>query len=70
NLAAGLPVRKLEGVVYSEDLAAAFDKASTLSTTSLRAEVDKIFTAMHTDGTLSALSIKWLDGQDLTQAPK
>ncbi len=70
NLAAGLPVRKLEGVVYSEDLAAAFDKASTLDTTSLRAEVDKIFTAMHADGSLSALSIKWLDGQDLTQAPK
>ena len=70
NLAAGLPVRKLEGVVYSEDLAAAFDKASTLDTTSLRAKVDEIFTAMHADGTLSALSIKWLDGQDLTQAPK
>jgi len=70
NLAAGLPVRKLDGVVYSEDLAAAFDKASTLDTTSLRAKVDEIFTTMHKDGTLSALSIKWLDGQDLTQAPK
>lgn len=70
NLAAGLPVRKIEGAVYSEDLAAAFDKASTLDTTSLRAKVDEIFTAMHADGTLSALSIKWLDGQDLTQAPK
>jgi polar amino acid transport system substrate-binding protein len=70
NLAAGLPVRKIEGVVYSEDLAAAFDKASTLDTTSLRAKVDETFTALHKDGTLSALSIKWLDGQDLTQAPK
>jgi len=70
NLAAGLPVRKLEGVVYSEDLAAAYDKASTLDTTSLRAKVDEIFTALHKDGTLSALSVKWLDGQDLTQAPK
>lgn len=70
NLAAGLPVRKLEGVIYSEDLAAAFDKASTLDTTSLRAKVDEIFTTMHKDGTLSALSIKWLDGLDLTQAPK
>jgi polar amino acid transport system substrate-binding protein len=70
NLAAGLPVRKIDGVVYSEDLAAAFDKASTLDTASLRAKVDEIFTAMHADGTLSALSIKWLDGQDLTQAPK
>jgi polar amino acid transport system substrate-binding protein len=70
NLAAGLPVKKLDQVVYSEDLAAAFDKASTLDTTSLRAKVDEIFTAMHADGTLSALSIQWLDGLDLTQAPK
>jgi polar amino acid transport system substrate-binding protein len=70
NLAAGLPVKKLDIVVYSEDLAAAFDKASTLPTTTLRAKVDEIFTTMHKDGTLSALSIKWLDGLDLTQAPK
>jgi len=70
NLAAGLPVRKLDGVVYSEDLAAAFDKTSTLDTASLRAKVDEIFAAMHKDGKLSALSIQWLDGQDLTQAPK
>ncbi len=69
NIAAGLPVRQLGSPVYSEDLAAAFDKASTLSTESLRAEVDKIITAMHADGTLSALSIQWF-GEDLTQSPK
>ncbi len=70
NLAAGLPVRKLDGVVYSEDLAAAFDKASKLDTASLVAKVNEIFTTMHKDGSLSALSIKWLDGLDLTTAPK
>lgn len=68
NIAAGFPVVKLDGAVYSEDLAAAFDKSATLSTDSLRAEVDKLFTAMHGDGRLSALSNQWF-GSDLTQAP-
>ncbi len=69
NIAAGMPVKKLGGAVYSEDLAAAFDKSASLSTDSLRAEIDKIFTAMHADGRLSALSLKWF-GEDLTQSPK
>ncbi len=68
NIAAGMPVMKLGNPVYSEDLAAAFDKASTLNTDSLRAAVDKLFSAMHADGRLSALSTKWF-GADLTQAP-
>ncbi len=68
NIAAGFPVVQLGSPVYSEDLAAAFDKSSTLPTDTLRAEIDKIFTAMHNDGRLSAISIKWLGG-DLTQAP-
>jgi len=68
NIAAGFPVAQLGAPVYSEDLAAAFDKSSTLPTDSLRAEVDKIFTAMHADGRLADLSNKWL-GEDLTQAP-
>ena len=68
NIAAGLPVVQLGSAVYSEDLAASFDKGSTLSTASLLAEVNKIFAAMHADGTLSALSLKWFD-LDLTQAP-
>jgi ABC-type amino acid transport substrate-binding protein len=59
---------KLGGPVFSEDLAAAFDKASTLPTDTLRAEVDKLFTAMHTDGRLSELSNQWFE-MDLTQAP-
>jgi polar amino acid transport system substrate-binding protein len=69
NIAAGMPVVKVDGPVYSEDLAAAFDKGSSLPTASLRAEIDKIFTQMHSDGSLSALSTKWFK-VDLTQAPK
>lgn len=69
NIAAGFPVEKLGSPVYSEDLAAAFDKTSSLPTDSLRAEVDKLFTAMHSDGRLSDISTKWFDA-DLTQAPK
>lgn len=68
NIAAGFPVVKLGSPVYSEDLAAAYDKKSTLPTDSLRAEVDKLFTAMHSDGRLSKISKQWF-GSDLTQAP-
>ncbi len=69
NIAAGIPVRQLGSPVYSEDLAAAFDKSSSLPTASLIEEVNKLFTAMHSDGRLSELSNKWF-GEDLTQAPK
>lgn len=68
NIAAGMPVVKLDGAVYSEDLAAAFDKSSTLDTTSLRAKVDEIISGMHSDGTLSELSNQWF-GMDITAAP-
>jgi polar amino acid transport system substrate-binding protein len=68
NIAAGFPVVKVGSPVYSEDLAAAFDKNSSLSTDSLRAEVDALFTAMHEDGRLSELSNQWF-GSDLTQDP-
>ena len=68
NIAAGFPVVKVGSPVYSEDLAAAFDKKSKLPTDTLRAEVDKLFNAMHSDGRLKDLSSKWFD-VDLTQAP-
>jgi ABC-type amino acid transport substrate-binding protein len=68
NIAAGMPVVKLGSPVYSEDLAAAFDKSSSLPTDTLRAEVDRIFTEMHSNGKLSELSNQWF-GMDLTQAP-
>ena len=68
NIAAGMPVAKLDGAVYSEDLAAAFDKSSTLDSTSLRAKVDEIITGLHSDGSLSDLSNKCFD-MDITTAP-
>ena len=68
NIAAGLPVKQLGSPVFSEDLAAAFDKSSSLPTDSLRTEVDKTITAMHNDGTLTSLSMKWFN-EDLTIAP-
>lgn len=68
NIAAGFPVVQLGSAVYSEDLAASFDKSSSLPTDSLREEVSNIFTAMHNDGRLSDLSLKWL-GEDLTKVP-
>jgi polar amino acid transport system substrate-binding protein len=68
NIAAGLPVKQLGTPVYSEDLATSVDKSSTLSSDSLLAEVDKIVTKMHEDGTLSKLSTQWFEA-DLTVAP-
>jgi len=67
NLAEGFPIVKLGDPVFQEKLAAAFDKASTLPTDSLRAEVDKLFKKMHSDGTLSELSKKWF--KDATGEP-
>lgn len=66
NIAAGLPVMQLGEPVFTEVLAAAFDRSAKLSSESLRAEVDKLFNAMHADGRLSALSNKWF-GLDLTK---
>jgi polar amino acid transport system substrate-binding protein len=68
NIAAGLPVKQLGSPVFSENLAASFDKNSTLPTDSLRAEVDRIITGLHNDGTLSALSMKWFS-EDITMDP-
>jgi polar amino acid transport system substrate-binding protein len=66
NITAGLPVMQLGDPVFSEVLAAAFDRSSSLDTTSLRGKVDELFTAMHADGRLSELSLKWF-GIDLTK---
>jgi polar amino acid transport system substrate-binding protein len=66
NIADGLAVKYLGEPVFTEVLAAAFDRSSSLDTTSLRAAVDELFNAMHADGRLTALSEKWF-GTDLTQ---
>ncbi len=73
NLIEGFPVKFLGGPVYNEPLAAAFDKASSLPTTSLVAKVDELFTKMHSDGTLTSLSQQWFkddkgNGVDYTKA--
>jgi polar amino acid transport system substrate-binding protein len=75
NIAEGMPVVKLNGPVFYERLAAALDKGSSLSTESLRSEVDRLFARMHSDGSLAALSKKWFQdekgqGRDYTQAPR
>jgi len=69
NIAAGMPVVQLGSPVYSEDLAAAIDKAATRNTDSLLKIVDDTISGMHKDGSLTALSTKWFQ-MDLTQAPK
>jgi len=66
NIAEGLAVKQLGEPVFTELLAAAFDKSASQSTESFRAEVDKLFNAMHSDGTLAELSNTWF-GKDLTQ---
>jgi polar amino acid transport system substrate-binding protein len=68
NIASGMPVVQIGGAVFSEDLAVALDKSSTLDGTSLLAAVEKIIVDMHADGTLAALSVQWF-GSDLTQSP-
>lgn len=66
NIAAGLPVKQLGEPVFKEPNAVAIDKASTFDTAAFVKAVDDAIKAMHTDGTLSALSIQWF-GSDLTQ---
>lgn len=69
NIAAGLPVVKVGGPVYVENLAVAIDKSHTLDSTSLVSTLDGFVKAMHADGTLTTLSNKWFQ-TDLTQAPQ
>jgi polar amino acid transport system substrate-binding protein len=69
NIAAGFPVVQLGGPIYRESLAAAVDKTSSLPIDSFVSELNTIITAMHSDGTLTNLSMKWFQ-IDMTQAPK
>jgi polar amino acid transport system substrate-binding protein len=68
NIAAGFPVVQLDGPIYRESLAAAVDKSSSLPIDSFVSELNTIITAMHSDGTLSNLSMKWFQ-IDMTKAP-
>lgn len=64
----GKEIRLLGDPVFLEPLAVAADKSSTLPVDSLVAELNRIITEMHQDGTLSELSMKWY-GVDITQGP-
>ena len=65
---AGLPLVKVGAPVYFEPLAVAMDKHGPADADFLAA-VKKIVDDMHTDGTLTAMSMKWFDA-DLTLATK
>jgi polar amino acid transport system substrate-binding protein len=73
NIAAGMPVKFLDAPVFFEPLASALDKSSSLPTASLLAKVNEVFNKMHSEGTLTALSIQWFkdaagSGVDYTKA--
>jgi len=63
----GRPIKLVGDPVFSEPLAAAFDKSAPLDNTSLVEAVSAIIEDMHEDGTLTDLSMKWY-GEDLTKA--
>jgi len=65
-IADGNPVKVVGDPLYYEPLAIALDKNDPVDNTSLVDAVSKIIDDMHADGTLSALSEKWYNGQDLT----
>lgn len=63
----GGQIKQLGEPIYYEFDAPAFDRSSSLDTTSLIAEVNEIIQGMHADGTLEELSMQWF-GVDLTSA--
>jgi polar amino acid transport system substrate-binding protein len=63
----GGPIKSVGGSLYDEPLAIAFDRNAPIDNASLVEAVSKIIEAMHTDGTLTALSEKWYEGEDITQ---
>jgi polar amino acid transport system substrate-binding protein len=69
DIAMGVPIVKLGDPVFRESNAAAVDKSSSLPTDSFVAELNQIITAMHSDGTLTKLSIQD-NGADYTQPLK
>ncbi len=64
----GIPVEKIGGPVYVENLAVAIDRKAPLDPRSLLDAITKIVNEMHSDGTLSAASLKWF-GVDRTVVP-
>jgi polar amino acid transport system substrate-binding protein len=64
----GRPMQLLGDPLFSEPLSVAFDKSSELDQTSLVEAVSGIVEEMHSDGTLSDLSMEWY-GEDITIDP-
>ncbi|MBP8948923.1 MAG: transporter substrate-binding domain-containing protein, partial [Candidatus Promineofilum sp.] len=64
----GVAIHRVGSPVFSENLAVAFDKSGELDNASAVQRVGEIVQAMHDDGTLRELSMKWFDA-DLTAAP-
>ena len=64
-IAAGAPFIPVGDPLFYEPLAVAIDKAGPPHA-ELQAAIDKALADMHADGTLTAFSKKWYDGQDLT----
>jgi polar amino acid transport system substrate-binding protein len=62
------PIVKIGEPIYTENLSIAIDRAGPPHE-ALLAEIDRIIGEMHADGTLTELSEKWFDGEDLTQDP-
>jgi polar amino acid transport system substrate-binding protein len=60
------PIVNVGDALYGEPLAVAFDKNSPIDNASLVDAVSQIVEDMHSDGTLTELSIKWY-GEDITQ---
>ena len=65
---AGIPIVVIGDPIFTEDLAVAIDKSGPPHA-ALLFEIDKIIGEMHEDGTLTELSEKWFEGEDLTQDP-
>jgi polar amino acid transport system substrate-binding protein len=63
---AGKPLKILGDPVFFEPDSIAVDKSANADPASLVAALSNAVKAMHSDGTLSALSKKWFDGLDLT----
>jgi polar amino acid transport system substrate-binding protein len=63
----GGPIKHVGGSVYDEPLAIAFDRNAPIDNQSLVDAVSAIIEEMHADGTLTQLSEKWYEGEDITQ---
>jgi polar amino acid transport system substrate-binding protein len=64
-IADGGPVKHVGGALFDEPLAIAFDRNAPIDNTSLVEAVSTIVEEMHSDGTLTDLSMEWY-GEDIT----